>query len=106
VIYLVTWEVPPAPPAMAKMAAALLEASIPWIENEKKAGRIIGIWGNTQSGGGAAISDYDSNDALYAKLMEAPFAPFCQFSVTPLSDWNLTTETSIQLYKKIAEAMQ
>jgi muconolactone delta-isomerase len=103
--YLVTWEVPPAPPAMAKTAAALLEATKAWIENEKKAGGIIGIWGDTQGRGGLAIAEYDSNDALYAKLMDVPFSPFAQFSVTPLSDWDLVVGTTIQYYKKIAEAI-
>lgn len=42
--YLVTWNILPVPPEMAKIALALNEATEAWMEAEKKAGRIIEAW--------------------------------------------------------------
>ena len=102
--FLVTYKILPAPPAMAKTAQALAEALIPWIEKEKKAGSIIEMGGYAEGNGGVAIVESESNDALYAKLIEAPFSPFMKYSVTPLVDIKLQIKAGIEFYKKMAEA--
>jgi len=89
---------------MAETAQTLLEAAQPWIENEEKAGRILAMGGDVDGVGGAAIVEYDSNDALHAKLMENPFSPFLQYCVKPLADWKLINEIAKQFFKKMAEA--
>ena len=89
---------------MAKTALALAEATIPWIEQGKKEGGIIEAWGYTEGLGGVAIVESESNDALYAKLMENPFSPFMQYCVKPLTDLNLQLKTGIEFYKKMAKA--
>ena len=100
--YLVTFKVMAVLPELAKTAADLLEATEAWIERERKAGTLIEAWATTDTSGGVAIIEGDSNDAVYQKLMELPFVPFVQYTVTPLTDLKLALETSVAFFKKMA----
>lgn len=100
--YLVTWKTLPVTPEMTKTALALLEATETWIEEEKQAGRIIEAWATSDGTGGVAICEYDSNDAVFGKLMESPYAPFLQYTVTPLTDLKLALGTFKKALKKMA----
>ena len=96
-----TWKMLPVPPQMAKSALALLEATEVWIEEQKKAGSIIELWAYTEGGGGAAICEVESNDALHRKLIEAPYSPFQQYCVTPLTDMKVAISEAKKLLRKI-----
>lgn len=61
--YLVTWKFMPVPPQMAEMALALNEATGPWMEAEIKAGKIE-VWARSDTSGGIAIIEGDSNDEI------------------------------------------
>lgn len=100
--YLVTWKLLPVPPEMAKTALALIEATEAWIEAEKKAGHITGIWAKADGTGGVAIDEMESNDALYKKLMESPYSPFLEYCVIPLTDMKLALKIGRDFLKKIA----
>lgn len=89
---------------MAKTALPLVEATKTWVENEKKTGGIVEAWAYTEGWGGVGIFESGSNDALYIKLNEAPFSPFMQFCVTPLTDINLQFKAAIEFFKKMAGA--
>ena len=92
----------PVPPEMAKTALALNEASEAWMDAEKKAGSIIEAWQKTEGSGGVAIVELESNDALYHKLMENPFMPFLEYTVTPLTDMKIAFAVGQAFYKKMA----
>lgn len=98
--HLVHWKASPMPREMAKTALALVEATGRWIEEEKKAGRLVEIWTYTAGGEGIALWEVDSNDALFKKLIECPYP--CDFTVTPLTDWKLSNETYKDFWKKMA----
>jgi muconolactone delta-isomerase len=92
----------PVPPEMVKVAIALNEATEAWLESEKKAGTIIEICATVDTNGGVAIVEHESNDALYQKIMEVPYLPFMQITVTPLSDIKAAMEAGRAFLKKIA----
>jgi muconolactone delta-isomerase len=99
--YLVTWKFAPVPPEMAKAAIALNQATAVWIEAEKKAGTIIETYATVDTNGGVAIVEHESNDALYQKIMEVPYRPFMQITVTPLSDINVAMKAGRAFLKKM-----
>ena len=100
--YLVSWDFRPVPPQMAEMALALNKATGPWLEAEKKAGGIIEVWSRTDTSGGIAIVEADSNDALYKKIAETPYYPFMIVTVTPLTDIKVALEVGRNFLKKMA----
>ena len=87
---------------MAKTALTLVEATEAWIKAEKERGCLTEVWATTDTTGGVAIVEVESNDALYLKLEEVPFMPFMQFCVTPLTDMKLSIEAGKKSYKKMA----
>ena len=99
--YLVNWKMTPVPRENAKTVLALLEALERWIEEEKKAGRLVEIWTNTAGREGIQIWEVNSNDALFEKLFESPY-PFFTCTVTPLTDFKLSVKMFKEQLKKIA----
>jgi hypothetical protein len=99
--YLVEWKLMSVPPEMAKTALALNQAADAWIDAEKKAGCIIEAWSKTEGSGGVAIVERESNDALYQKLMENPYMPFLQYTVTPLTDIKIAMVAGQAFLKKM-----
>jgi len=90
--YLVEWKENPIPPEWAKTGLALVEATEAWVEAEMKAGRVIEVWEKTEGGGGIAIMEAESNDAVFKKLQEVPLQPFFSYCVTPLTDYKVACE--------------
>jgi muconolactone delta-isomerase len=100
--YLVTWKFGQVPPEMAETALALNIATEAWLEGEKKAGTILEIWATSDSNGGIALVEAESNDALHKKIYETPYYPFMQFEVTPLTDMNLSFKAGQKFLKQMA----
>jgi len=102
--YLVKWKMSPVPgrtpQEKAKTALALVEATDAWVEEEKKAGRLVEIWTYTAGGEGIDIWEVDSNDALFEKLQECPYP--ATWTVTPLTDFKLSMKVFKEELKKVA----
>jgi muconolactone delta-isomerase len=86
---------------MMKTYLALLEATEAWMANEMKAGRLLEVWEKADATGGIAITEMDSNEALYQKLLENPTYPFNQWTVTPLVDLSVAIGEAKKLYQKM-----
>ena len=99
--YLVTFKLLPVPPEMAETALALNKATESWLEAEKKAGTMIEVWASSDSTGGIALVEEESNDALHEKINEVPYYPFMQFTVTPLTDMKLAFRAGQNFLKKM-----
>jgi len=104
--YFVNWKVLPVPREMIRTALALLEETERWAEKEKKAGRLVELGTNTAGGGGIAVWEVDSNDTLFKKLMECPFSPFLDYTVTPLTDFKLSMRINKDAFKEMLRQQQ
>lgn len=100
--YLVTWKVNPVPPEMAKMALDLVKASLAQTDKDVKEGRITEASMYVDQSGGLVIVDVESNEELYQRLANEPFAPFLDFCVTPLIDYKIGYQSVISLFEKMA----
>jgi muconolactone delta-isomerase len=100
--YLVTWKVLRAPPEMAKVALALLKASDEYTEKLVKEGAIKEVWAYADGSGGGCIGEADSHEAGYKAMMANPFAPFLEYSVTPIIDFKLASDTAKNFLEKMA----
>jgi muconolactone delta-isomerase len=101
--YLVTWKTNPIPPDMMKGAIELLKASKAGVDKDLKEGKIIDFSLYADQSGGVAIIDVESNDELSQRLALEPFAPFLEFCVTPLSDYELGIKTTLSIFEKWAK---
>jgi muconolactone delta-isomerase len=99
--YLVTWKTNPIPPNMAKIAIELLKASKAQIDKDINEGTITEFLLYTDQSGGVAIIESESNDALYQRLGNEPFAPFLEFCVTPLADYEAGINTVLSNLEKM-----
>ena len=100
--YLVTWKFGTVPPEMAETALALNKATESWIEAEIKAGTLVEVWATSDSNGGIALIEAESNDVLHNKIYETPYYPFMQFEVTPLTDIKLSLRAGQKFLKLMA----
>jgi len=100
--YLVTWKVLRPPPEMAKVALALLKASDEYTEKLVKEGAIKEVWANADGSGGGLIGEADSHEAGYKAMMANPYAPFLEYSITPIIDFKLASDTAKNFLEKMA----
>ena len=77
------------------------QAALDRLEAEKKAGTMIEVWASSDSTGGIALVEEESNDALHEKINEVPYYPFMQFTVTPLTDMKLAFRVGQNFLKKM-----
>ena len=99
--YLLTWNLLPVPPEMAKTALMLLKASREYTGGLMKQGKITEMWNFTDGTGGLALIEADSNDELFGLLQAEPYSPFLEFGVTPLSDINLAYDSAEKMLEQM-----
>ena len=90
-----------AAPEMAKAILKMNRAAKKWVEEEKKAGRLIDAWAKTDNSGCVWLWDVESNYSLFNKLNENPAASFVDYTVTPVIDMEKALETLFQRTKRL-----
>ena len=97
-----TWKVMRVPPEMAKVALALLKASAEYTEKLVKEGEIKELWAYADGSGGGCIGEADSHEDAYKSMMANPYAPFLEYSITPIIDFKLASDTAKERMKKFS----
>ena len=100
--YLVTWKVMQPPHGMAKVALEFMKASDEYTEKLVKEGKIKELWAYADGSGGGCIGQADSHEAGYKMMMANPYAPFLEYSITPIIDFKVASDSAKEYLKKIA----
>ena len=87
----------PIPP---DQALNLLQASKAWIDAKIADGSLDCTY-NFFGGGGFAIGNGDSHEAILNDLLDYPMYPFFTWEVVPLLDYEQSFEQYMNFYKKI-----
>ena len=82
----------------------LFEASVAWINQLKKAGKVLEIYSTSGWGRIVAICEHPSAEDVAQTLATAPMGGFLNFEVYPLADFNQSMKAIIEAYK-VAEQM-
>lgn len=93
---------PGANPIPVEHGADLLQASLAW-DKDKLADGMLDCSYNLFGGGGLAIANASSHEAVMEALLEFPLYPFFDWEVTPLLDFEVSYQQYIDYYKRIAE---
>ena len=83
------------PPAIARQ---LVEATLAWTNEQKKAGRIPEIY-EIAGGGSAVICEHPSLEDVVETLANIPMGGFMNFEVHPLADFNQSMKAYIEAFK-------
>jgi len=83
------------PPAVGRQ---LMEASVTWINQQKKAGKVLEIYA-IPDGRIVAISEHPSAEDVAQTLATVPMGGFLNFEVYPLADFNQAMKANIEAYK-------
>ena len=100
--YLISWNAIRVPPEMAKVALALLKASDEYTENLVKKGTIKELWAYADGSGGGCIGQADSHETADKMMMANPYAPFLEYSITPIIDFKVASDSAKEYLKKIS----
>jgi muconolactone delta-isomerase len=100
--YLITWKLMRVPPEMAKVALALLKASDEYTGKLVKDGTIKELWAYADGTGGGCVGEGNSHEDAYKALMANPYAPFLEYSITPIIDFKLASDTAKETLKKLS----
>jgi muconolactone delta-isomerase len=84
------------PPAINRQ---LLEASVAWVNQQKKAGKLLEIYSTSGWGRIVAISEHPSAEDVAQTLAGVPMGGFLNFEVYPLSDFNQSMKANIEACK-------
>jgi len=84
------------PPAINRQ---LLEASVAWVNEQKKAGKLLEIYSIPGWWRTVGISEHPSAEEVAQTLAGAPMGGFLNFEVYPLSDFNQSIKANIEAYK-------
>jgi muconolactone delta-isomerase len=88
------------PPAMSRQ---LMEATVAWINQQKKAGKVLEIY-VIPDGRTAGISEHPSAEEVTQTLAGVPMGGFLNFEVYPLADFAQSMKAYIES-AKAAEQM-
>jgi len=80
------------PPAIARQ---LVEATLAWTNEQKKAGKILEVY-EIVGGGTAVICEHPSLEDLVQTLASIPMGGFMNLEVHPLADFNQAMEVYIE----------
>jgi muconolactone delta-isomerase len=89
------------PPAISRQ---LTEASVAWVNQQKKAGVILEIYTLAGWARTAVICEHESAEHLVQTIAGMPLAGFMNFEVYPLADFNQSMKAHIEA-AKVAEQM-
>ena len=82
------------------MAAGIFKAGKEWIDVRLKDGTLDFVHGFPQ-GGGVAVANADSHEALMARMREFPLFPFVDQEVHPLVDINKSLDSAIEMFQRM-----
>ncbi len=83
------------PPATIRQ---LVEASMEWTNQTKKAGKLLEIY-SMPDGRNMAICEHPSAEDVVQTLNSMPIAGFMHFETYPLADFNATMKSEIETLK-------
>jgi hypothetical protein len=89
-------------PMDPKMGIGLFQAAKQWINAQLADGTMDLHYVHIDTGAGFAISNADSHEELYTKILEYPLYPFFDWEVIGLVDWSHSYDKNIELFQKIA----
>ena len=84
------------PPAINRQ---LLEASVAWVNEQKKAGKLLEIYA-IPDGRTVGISEHPSAEEVAQTLAGVPMGGFLNFEVYPLADFNESMKAFIEAAKR------
>ena len=84
------------PPAMNRQ---LLEATVAWVNEQKRAGKLLEIYSTPGWWRTVAISEHDSAEDVAQTLAGVPMGGFLNFEVYPLADFDKTMKANIESAK-------
>ena len=88
------------PPAASRQ---LLEASIAWVNEQKRAGIILEIYAIPGWERTAVICQHESAEHIARTLSGMPLGPFMNFEVYPLADFNEYMKGHIEFAKRMEQ---
>jgi len=84
------------PPAINRQ---LLEASVAWVNEQKKAGKLLEIYTVAGWARTVGISEHPSAEEVAQTLAGVPMGGFMNFEVYPLADFNESMKANIEAAK-------
>jgi len=78
---------------------AMLTAARDWLKERQAKGELEAVYGFVD-GGGVAIANQPSHEALNAAIQEYPLGPVTEWGVFPLCDADQAIEHNIKLWKE------
>jgi muconolactone delta-isomerase len=87
----------PLPP---QALAAMLTATRDWLKQRQARGEFDALF-SFVDGGGGAIGNYDSHEALNAAIQEYPLNPITDWQIYPLCDFDKSIELGIKVLQQM-----
>ena len=84
------------PPAISRQ---LIEATVAWVNQQKKAGKLLEIYAIPGWWRTVAISEHNSAEEVAQTLAGVPMGGFLNFEVYPLADFAQSIKANIEAYK-------
>ena len=100
VITIQKWPIPP------EMLPALTEATVQWIAEAKKTGKMEALYSIAGQSGGMGIGNVDSLEELDDIVQGIPMGAFSDVQVFPLSDIDHAMATMREQVKKMGSSQQ
>ena len=83
-----------------EIAGGVFQAGKEWLNAGVADGTLDFVHG-FPAGGGVAVANADSHEALMDRLREFPLFPFVDWDVRPLVDINQSLDSAIQLFQRM-----
>ena len=80
----------------------ILPAFKDWIHDRVKAGKIEAVFSYAEGGGGCGIANVTSHEELNELLVSSPLAPFTNYEVRALADFDKAIDNGIRAVEAMA----
>jgi muconolactone delta-isomerase len=90
--------VQPPPEALAGILSAFKD----WMHERMSAGKVEAVFSYAEGGGGCGIVNVTSHEELNEMLVSAPLAPFTNYEVRALADFDQSTDNGIRAVQAMA----
>jgi muconolactone delta-isomerase len=77
----------------------LMESSVNWMNQQKKAGKVLEVYSIPGGGRSAAICEHSSAEDLSQVLATMPMSSFMNFEIYPLADFNEFMKVALETVK-------